>query len=72
MVLNGEQINKEAFNSALISTNSYATSAVVDENKLKQVETLSQSIISDLAQVQRLLDYFFKIQELTLNFGGQQ
>lgn len=72
MVLNGDKTNKESFNSALISTNSSTTSAVVDEDKVKQVEALSQSIISDLAQTQRLLDYFFKVQELTLNFGGQQ
>ncbi len=71
MILNGKSTNKEAFNSSLISTNNDATSAVVDENKVAQVEALSQSIISDLSYVQRLLDYFFKVQELTENFGGQ-
>jgi hypothetical protein len=71
MILNGNSTNKESFNSSLISTNNDATSAVVDENKVAQVNTLSQSIISDLSYVQRLLDYFFKVQELTENFGGQ-
>ena len=71
MVLNGNSTNKEAFNSSLISTNNAATSAVVDEDKVAQVNTLSQSIISDLSKTQRLLDYFFKIQELTEDFGGQ-
>lgn len=71
MILNGNSTNKEAFNSALISTNNDATSAVVDEDKVAQVNTLSQSIMGDLSYVQRLLDYFFKVQELTENFGGQ-
>ena len=71
MVLNGDSTNKEAFNNALISTNNDATSAVIDEDKVQQLNILSQSIISDLSYIQRLLDYFFKIQELTENFGGQ-
>ena len=71
MVLNGDSTNKEAFNNALISTNNDVTSAVVDEDKVQQLNILSQSIISDLSYIQRLLDYFFKIQELTENFGGQ-
>lgn len=71
MVLNGDSTNKVAFNSALLSTNNDATSAIIDEDKVAQVNALSQSIMSDLSYVQRLLDYFFKVQELTENFGGQ-
>ena len=69
MILNSDT-HKEDFNTALISSNKTIKDRAVDENKAAVLEQLIKSNSAEIANIQRLLDYFYKIKELTNDFGN--
>lgn len=69
MILNSDT-HKEGFNTAILSSNKAVKDRAVDESKAAVLEQLIKSNSTEIANIQRLLDYFFKVQELTNNFGG--
>lgn len=69
MILNSDT-HKDGFNTAIISSNKKINERAIDENKIGVLDQLVKSNSAEIANIQRLLDYFFKIQELTENFGG--
>lgn len=69
MILNNDA-HKEGFNTALISSNKTIKDRSVDENKAAVLEQLIKSNSAEIASIQRLLDYFCKIKELTNDFGN--
>ncbi len=69
MILN-KDTHKDGFNTAIISSNKKINDRAINEDKVVVLEQLIKSNSTEIANIQRLLDYFFKIQELTENFGG--
>lgn len=69
MILNSDT-HKEGFNTAIISSNKKLNERAIDENKVAVLEQLIKTNSSEIANIQRLLDYFEKVRELTNNFGG--
>lgn len=69
MILNNDT-RKESFNTAIISSNKKINDRTVDENKVVVLNQLIKSNSTEIANIQRLLDYFFKIKELTNDFGN--
>ena len=69
MILNNDT-RKESFNTAIISSSKKINERAVDENKVAVLDQLIKSNSIEIANIQRLLDYFFKIKELTNDFGN--
>lgn len=69
MVLN-KDTHKDGFNTAIISSNKKINDRAINEDKVVVLEQLIKSNSSEIASIQRLLDYFEKVRELTNNFGG--
>lgn len=69
MILNSDT-HKEGFNTAIISSNKKITDRAIDESKVAVLDQLIKSNSTEIANIQRLLDYFFKIKELTNDFGN--
>lgn len=69
MILN-KDTHKDGFNTAIISSNKKLNERAIDESKAVVLDQLIKANSSEIANIQRLLDYFFKIKELTGNFGG--
>lgn len=69
MVLNSDT-HKDGFNTAIISSNKKINKRAIDENKIEILNQLIKSSSAEITNIQRLLDYFFKIQELTSNFNS--
>lgn len=69
MILNNDT-HKDGFNTAIISSNKKINDRAINEDKVKILEQLIKTNSSEIANIQRLLDYFYKIKELTGNFGG--
>lgn len=69
MVLNSDT-HKEGFNTAIISSNKTIKDRSVDESKAAILEQLIKANSTEIANIQRLLDYFCKIKELTNDFGN--
>lgn len=69
MILNNDA-HKGGFNTAIISSNKKIKDRSVDESKAAILEQLIKANSSEIANIQRLLDYFYKIKELTHDFGN--
>lgn len=69
MILNSDT-HKDGFNTAIISSNKKINDRAINEDKVKILEQLIKSNSSEIANIQRLLDYFYKIKELTNDFGN--
>ena len=69
MILN-KDTHKDGFNTAIISSNKKINDRAINEDKVKILEQLIKTNSSEIANIQRLLDYFYKIKELTHDFGN--
>ena len=69
MVLNNDT-HKDGFNTAIISSNKKLNERAINEDKVEVLNQLIKSSSAEITNIQRLLDYFFKIQELTSNFNS--
>lgn len=70
MILNSDT-HKDGFNTAIISSNKKLNDRAINEDKVVVLEQLIKSNSTEIANIQRLLDYFFKIKELTNDFGAE-
>ena len=69
MVLNNDT-HKDGFNTAIILSNKKLNERAINEDKVEVLNQLIKSSSAEITNIQRLLDYFFKIQELTSNFNS--